>query len=220
MRLRWVFVVAVLAVGLTVSAVAQKAAPADQQPATAALSAAVWVKLDQGLDTTFTKAGDKVSVALLSDLNRDELKLPKGTKLTGSVVKSVKQDKEHANAGLFLLFDTAVLKDKSTVPVRVVVTSLAPSPSDQVEKVDVGSGDVTDASMGAAKAAHQMDDPNGHASADSSTKVNGVKATSSISGVLLFASPDDKSSGVIVGRAGQQLELHKWTRFNVVVTTR
>jgi len=218
MRLRWGFVVALLAVGIAEPMVAQQAAASDSPKA--ATPTGVWAKLDQGLDTTFTKAGEKVSVALLEDLNGDKLKLPKGTKLTGSVVKSVKQDKEHANGALILLFDTAVLKDKSTVPVRVTVTSLAPSPSDLVEKVEMGSGDVTDASASAAKAAGVMDDPNGHASAGSSTKVNGVKATSTIRGVVLFAPPDDKSSGVIVGQAGDQLELHKWARLNVVVTAR
>jgi hypothetical protein len=214
MRLRLGFVVAALAVALTGSTVvAQKADPSDA-------TSAVWAKLDQTLDTTFTKAGDKVAVVLQSDVNEDKLKLPKGTKLTGTVVRSEKQGKEHANAGFVLLFDTAMLKDKSTVPVHVTVVSLAPSPSDEVEKVDMGSGQVTDASMAAARVAHQMDDPNGQATAGSSTKVNGVRATSSIKGVVLFASPDDKSSGVIVAQAGQRLELHKWTRFNVIVTAR
>lgn len=211
------FVVAALAVVLTGSTVvAQKAEPSDQTVQTAG----VWAKLDQTLDTTFTKAGDKVSVVLQSDVNDDKLELPKGTKLTGTVVRSEKQGKEHANAGMVLLLDTAALKDKSTVPVHVTITALAPSPSDEVEKVDVGSGQVTDASMAAAKAAHQLDDPNGHAAAGSSTKVNGTTATSSIKGVVLFAAPDEKSSGVILAQAGQRLELHKWTRFNVVVTPR
>jgi hypothetical protein len=214
MRRRLDFVVAAMAVGLTGSMVlAQQAAPSDRP-------AGIWAKLDQTLDTTFTKEGDKVSVVLQSDISEDKLKLPKGTKLTGTVVKSAKQGKEHTNAGLVLLFDAAVLKDKSTVPVHVAMTSVAPSASDEVEQIDVGSGQITDASMAAAKAAHQMDDPNGQVSADSSTKVNGVKATSGIKGVTLFASPDDKSSGVIVAQAGQQLELHKWTRFKVVVTPR
>jgi hypothetical protein len=214
MCLRKSFVIAVLSIGL------MGLVAAAQRPETSSTSASAWAKLDQTLDTAYTKAGDKTSVVLQSDVSTDKLKLPKGTKLTGTVVKSSKQDKEHANAGFVLLFDTAVLKDKSTVPVRVAIMSLAPSASDQIEKVEVGSGDVTDASMAATKVAHQMDDPNGHASADSSTKVNGVKATSSINGVVLFAPPDDKSSGVIVARGGQQLELHKWTRFNVVVTPR
>jgi hypothetical protein len=213
MRLRLGFVLAVVVVGLTAPVVIAQQTVPDRQ-------ADVWAKLDETLDTTFTKAGDKVSMALQSEVTADGLKLPKGTKLTGTVVKSQKQGKEHANAGLVLLFDTAVLKDKSTTPVHVAVTSVAPSPSDEVEKVEVGSGQVTDASMAATKIAHQMDDPNGQAAADSSTKVNGVKATSSIKGVTLFASPDDKSSGVIVAQAGKQLELHKWTRFEVVVTPR
>jgi pectate lyase len=217
MRLRLGFFVVLLAVVLTGSTVvAQKAEPSDQT----AQTAGVWAKLDQTLDTTFTKAGDKVSMVLQSEVSADKLVLPKGTKLAGTVVKSVKQGKEHANAGMVLLFDTATLKDKSTVPVHVTIAALAPSASDEVEKVDVGSGQVTDASMAAAKAAHQMDDPNGHAAAGSSTKVNGITATSSIKGVLLFASPDEKSSGVIVAQAGERLELHKWTRFDVLVTAR
>jgi hypothetical protein len=206
--------VAVLIAGLMCGA-------AVAQSATGAASGeGVWAKLDQTVSTGYTKAGEKVSLVLLSDVTADKLNLPKGTKLTGTVVKSEKQDKEHANAGLVLRFDTAVLKDKTTVPVEVAVTSLAPSPSDEVEKVEVGSGQVTDASMEAAKVGHEMDDPNGKASAGSSTRVKGVQATSSINGVVLFASPDPSNSGVIVAKAGQQLELHKWTRFRVLVTAR
>jgi hypothetical protein len=218
MRLRLSFAAVAFSLSLSGSVLAQQAEP-DQQTS-AATAPSVWTKLDQGLDTTFTKVGDKVTVVLQSDVNADKVKLPKGTKLTGTVVKSEKQDKGHANAALVLLLDTAVLKDKSTVPVNVAIVSLAPSAADQVEKIEVGSGQVTDASMAVAKANHQMDDPNGHDTADSSAKINGVKTTSSINGVVLFASPDGRSSGVIVARAGQQLELHKWTRLDVVVTPR
>lgn len=217
MRVRWKFV-ALLVLGLMGPViVAQQASPGK---GVGAEMPAAWSRLDQTLSTGYTKAGDKVSVVLLSEIGWDKLVLPKGTKLTGTVLKSEKQDKGHENAGFVLLFDTAVLKDKSTIPVNVAITSLAPSPSDEVEKVEVGSGDITDASMASTKVAHQMDDPNGHVSADSSTKVNGIKTTSSISGVVLFASADGKSSGVIVAQAGEQLELHKWTRFNVAVTPR
>jgi hypothetical protein len=220
MGLRWCVVVGLTAVGLIGAASVAQQAAGSAAPAAAASTQGVWAKLDQTLDTTFTKTGDKVTLALQADVTDGNLKLPKGTKLEGTVVKSQKQDKQHANAGVVLRFDTAVLKDKSTVPVQVVLASLAPSPSDQVEKVDVGSGQITDASMEAAKVAHEMDDPNGHASAGSSTRVNGIQATSSINGVVLFASPDSNSSGVIVEKAGQQLELHKWTRFDVVVKPR
>lgn len=213
MTLRKGFVAAVLAGLMGPGVIAQQPGPQDPP-------AGVWAKLDQSLDTGLTKVGDKVTIVLQSDVSRDKLTLPKGTKLTGTVLKSEKQGKEHVNAGLVLLFDTAVLKDKSTVPVHVAMISLAPSAADQVEKVELGSGQVTDASMAATRIAHGMDDPNGHTSADSSTKVNGQAATSSINGVVLFAAPDDKSSGMIMARAGEQLELHKWTRFEVVVTPR
>jgi len=219
MRKRLGLLIALLAVGVA-GMPARQAAAAGAGAEAAASTAGVWAKLDDGLDTTFTKAGNKVSLSLESAMEDGSLKLPKGTKLTGTVVKSQKKDKQHANAGLVLLFDTAVLKDKETVPVHVSITALSPSPSDEIEKVEVGSGEASDAAMSAAKVAHELDDPNGHASASTSTQVNGVKVTSNINGVVLFASPDGSSSGVIVAKAGQQLELHKWTRFDVMVTPR
>lgn len=178
----------------------------------------VWAKLDETLDTGYTKAGDKISASLQSEVDLNGTKLPKGTKLTGTVVKTAKQDKQHPNSGLVLRFDTAALKGGSTVPVHVAIASLAPSHADEVEKVDVGSGDVTDASLSADVAAGEMNDPNGHTTAGTGTRVNGVRASSSINGVVLFASPDGSTSGVIVAKKGP-LELEKWTRMSVVVTT-
>jgi hypothetical protein len=177
----------------------------------------VWTKLDQTLNTGFTRAGDKISVVLQDEVTVKDVKLPKGTKLTGTVQKSVNQDKQHPNSGLVLLFDTAVLKGGTTVPVQVMMASMAPSHSDEVEQVTVGSGQVTDAVSRAANEMGGLADPNQSLTAHSSTKVNGVVATSSIKGVALFVSPNGKSSGVVVGLAGP-LQLTKWTRINVVVS--
>jgi hypothetical protein len=177
----------------------------------------VWAKLDQTLNTSFTRAGDKISAVLQDEVALKDLKLPKGTKLTGIVQKSVNQDKQHPSSGLVLLFDTAMLKGGTIVPVQVMMASIAPSLSDEVEQVFVGSGQVTDATMRAANEMGGMADPNQSITAHSSTKVNGVVATSSIKGVALFVSPNGKSSGVVVGLTGP-LQLTKWTRINVVVS--
>src|ERR1700743_2994496 len=122
MRLRLGFLVAMFVVGLTGPLVAgQQGASPDQK--TASAPGSVWTKLDQSLSTGYTKPGEKVSVVLESDMGEGKRQLAKETKLPGTVVKSEKQGKERANAGLVLLFDTAVLKDRSTVPVHVAITS-------------------------------------------------------------------------------------------------
>lgn len=213
---KFILTMTAMVLGLTVSmTIAQKPATAEKD----APLPGVWAKLDQTLDTSYTKAGDKISAVLQQETSVKGTTLPKGSKLTGTVLRSVKKDKQHKNAGVVLAFDSAVLKNGSTVPVHVTVASLAPSRTDEIEKVDVGSGDITDATLYADVAAGRMDDPNGGASADSGTRVNGVRATSSIKGVVLFAVPSGNASGVVVARTGP-LQLDKWTRLNVIVTPR
>jgi hypothetical protein len=198
----------------------------------------VWAKLDQTLNTSYTRPGDKISVVLQEEVTVKELHLPKGTKLTGTVLKSVNQDKEHANSGLVLLFDTAQTKNGTTIPVHVVLASLAPSHSDEVEEITLGSGAgapsnptggasmgspiasrSTDANWIAANKMGYLDDPNETKTAHSSTQVNGWMATSSIKGVALFAVPDSKSSGAIVAQEGP-LQMTKWTRIKMVISAR
>ena len=179
----------------------------------------VWTKLDQTLNTSFTRAGDKISAVLQDEITVKDVRLPKGTKLTGSVLKSVNQDKTNPNSGLVLLFDTAQTKDGTKLPVQVMMVSIAPSHSDEVEQVTVGSGQVTDAVSRAANVMGGLADPNESQTAHSSTKVNGVVATSSIKGVTLFVSPNGKSSGVVVALEGP-LQMTKWTRINMRVGPR
>jgi hypothetical protein len=176
-----------------------------------------WTKLDQTLNTSFTHAGDKISAVLQEEVTVKDVKLPKGTKLTGTVLKSVSQDKTNPNSGLVLLFNAAVMKDGTAVPVQVTITSIAPSHSDEVEQVFAGSGQVTDAAMTAANQMGGMADANQSVTAHSSTKLNGHVATSSIKGVALFAPPNGKSSGIVVALAGP-LQLTKWTRIDVLVS--
>ena len=196
----------------------------------------VWVKLDETLNTSFTRAGDKISAVLQEDVTVKSVRLPKGTKLTGTVLKSVNADKEHASSGLVLNFDTAVLKNGASIPVQAMMASIAPSHSDEVEQIELGSGAgapsnptggaavsssiasrSTDANWIAANAMGILDDPNGTSTVRSSTKVNGQAATSSLKGVTLFASPDGKASGIVIALAGP-LQLTRWTRMNVVVS--
>ena len=61
----------------TLTSISQTAAPS-----------AVRAKTNEVVDTTYSRAGDKVSVILQGDVMVKETKLPKGTKLTGTVVKS------------------------------------------------------------------------------------------------------------------------------------
>jgi hypothetical protein len=187
----------------------------------------VWTKLDETLNTSFTRAGDKVSAVLQDEVTVKDTKLPKGTKLTGTVLKSVSQDKTHPNSGFVLLFDTAVLKDGTKMPVKVTMASLAPSHSDEVPEITLGSGAAagsgpiagrtTDANWIVATEMGGMADPNESKTGHSSNDLGGIVTTSSIKGVALVASTTAKSSGAIVGLANP-LELSKWTRINVLVS--
>jgi len=195
----------------------------------------VWAKLDETLNTSYTRAGDKISAVLQEEVTVKDVRLPKGTRLTGTVLKSVNQDKQHPSSGLVLKFDTAVLKNGTSIPLQVMMASIAPSHSDEVMQVELGSGAgapsnpgggpaqgssiasrSTDANWIAANKMGILDDPNQTVTAHSSTKVNGLVATSSIKGVALFASPTGNSSGVVVALEGQ-LQLTKWTRINMVL---
>jgi len=213
---------------------AQTPQAANKSPAP--LPPGVWIKLDETLNTNYTRAGDKISATLQEEVTVKDVHLPKGTKLTGTVLKSVNQDKQHASSGMVLKFDTAVLKNGTAIPVQVMMASIAPSHSDEVEEVELGSGAgapknptgggavsspiagrSTDANWIAANVMGVLDDPNETATSHSVTKLNGQVATSTIKGVALFASPNGKSSGVAVALAGP-LQLTRWTRINVVVS--
>ncbi|MES2390571.1 MAG: hypothetical protein V4555_02945 [Acidobacteriota bacterium] len=197
--------------GLAMVAGAQ--APAANKEAAATVEA----KLDETLDTTFAKPGDKISAVLQAAATVNSTTLPKGTKLTGTVLKAVNQDKAHKNSGLVLVFNTAVVKGGSAVPVHVAMLELRPSHADEIEKIDVGSGQSTDATMHADAVMGAMDDANNSPSAKTTTAVNGVKVTSNIKGVLLFASGNGSASGVVMAIKGP-LILDKWTRMEMVVS--
>lgn len=209
----------VLAAAIVTMGFATGSGSAQTSATTSTAPIGIWARMNETVDTAYTRAGDKISAVLQDDTAVNDIRLPKGTKLTGTIVKSVKQDKQHPNSGVVLLFDTAVLKSGATVPVHVAIASLSPSLSDKIEQVTAGSGDITDASLAAGVIEGGMDDPNKGVTAHSGTTVNGIRATSNIKGVVLFASPNSSSSGVIVARTGP-LQLNKWTQINVVVTPR
>lgn len=210
--------------------------PPTAKPAPTPPPPGVWTKLDETLNTSYTRTGDKISAVLQEDVTVKDVKLPKGTKLTGTVITSTNQDKTHSSSGLVLNFDTAVLKSGKSIPVRVTMASIAPSHSDEVEQIELGSGAgapsspgggpaqgssiasrSTDANWIAATTMGKLNDPNQATTAQSSTRVGDLAATSSIKGVTLFVPPNGKSSGVVVALAGP-LQLTKWTRINVLVS--
>lgn len=201
------------------TACAQSAVPAKE-----AAPAGVLVKLNDSLDSSYSRAGDKFTATLQADVTlpphdaAGAFTLPKGTKLTGTVVRNVQQGKAHPHSGLVLLFDSAELKGHKTIPVHAVIHGLLPSHADEIEKIEVGSGDVTDASMRANRVMGSMVDPNVSVKGDATTKKDGESYSSKILGVLLFAAPDGNGSGIVVAAAPGPLHLEKWTRMTVVVT--
>jgi hypothetical protein len=204
---------------LLCAAVLAPHAPAQSPPQTPK-PAPVWVKLQEALDTTFTRPGDKFSAVTQEETTLNGVTLAKGTRLNGHVVKSVNQDRKHANAGLVLVFDSVVRKDGGAVPVQANMVSLAPSHGDEIPQEDNASPAPINAGNARMEAFLYKDGSNeGAGRATKSTKVNGVVATSSVVGVYLFVAPDANSSGVVVARDGK-LELQKWTRIKLMLTAR
>ena len=118
------------AAGAPAGAQAPAAAPAGQQPPAEGAQAATMVhaELSKTVDARKAKAGDEVSAKTTTDFRTSNgTRVPRGTKLLGRVTEARKHEKD-ASAGaqskLAFVFDRAVLKDKTEMPVIVVVQAI------------------------------------------------------------------------------------------------
>ena len=128
--------IAVFFVGLASLTIAAQSAPEQtdsvktSEPAThqVGISPIVMVELTKSLDASKTKAGDLVSTKVVTDTwIDDKTMLPDHTKLLGHVLVAAGRTKDNPQSKVAVVFDKAILKDGSEVPVNVIVVRvLAP----------------------------------------------------------------------------------------------
>lgn len=87
----------------------------------------VEAELTQTLDARKMKAGDPVTAKTKSDLKSDgKVTVPKGSRLLGHVTEASARAKGASNSSLGFMFDNAVLKNGTRVPIQGVVRAIAP----------------------------------------------------------------------------------------------
>jgi hypothetical protein len=92
--------------------------------------------LDDTLDTRKTHAGDLVTAEIAEDVTYQRcLVFPKGTKVTGHVVRVTSGGRGKAGSAIFIQFDKAMMKDGQEVMLNagiqaLAVRAIAPMPSD------------------------------------------------------------------------------------------
>lgn len=105
-------------------------ADAQQPPVGSGVQAATMVhaELNKTIDAKKAKPGDEVVAKTTTDFRTSNgTRVPKGTKLLGKVTEAKRHDKNAGAEGqskLAFAFDRAVLKDKTEIPVQVVVQAI------------------------------------------------------------------------------------------------
>src|SRR5262249_6933653 len=90
---------------------------------------AVNAELDKSLDSKKVKTGEAVSARTTEAVKEDgKVVLPKGTKLTGHVVRASARGKGDSDSTLALRFDHAELKGGQEMTVQLNVQALAAAP--------------------------------------------------------------------------------------------
>jgi len=85
------------------------------------------VELTKSLDANKAKAGDLVSTKVVTDTwIDDKTLLPDHAKLLGHVVEAQGRTKDNPQSKVTVIFDKAILKDGSEVPVNVIVVRVLP----------------------------------------------------------------------------------------------
>ena len=90
---------------------------------------ALHVELDTSLDSKKAKTGDTVNAHVTEAVKANgQTVIPKNTKLVGHVTQASARAKGDAGSALAIVFDKAVLKEGSEVPLRVVIQAMAAAP--------------------------------------------------------------------------------------------
>jgi hypothetical protein len=101
-----------------------------------AVGTAFNASLDDTLDTHHTKAGDQVTAETAEDVNYEQcVVFPKGTKVTGHVIRVTSGGHGKAGSAIFIQFDKATMRDGQEVMLNagiqaLAVSSVAPMPAE------------------------------------------------------------------------------------------
>jgi hypothetical protein len=88
----------------------------------------ICVTLSKTIDAKKAKAGDAIMAHVtLPVLARGKVLLPNDTKITGHVVSAKKRSRDEGQSQLAIVFDRAVLKDGSVVPLALTVQAIGMS---------------------------------------------------------------------------------------------
>jgi hypothetical protein len=141
MKKNWIAVVvgSLLTVGAAAQTAAGGAAQAQgAQAGNASVSAnaapapggfALPAELTKSVEAKKAKAGDEVTARVLQDVKSSsgQVVIRRGAKLVGHVTEAQARSKENPESRLGLVFDKAVAKDGSEMPLNAVVQALAPA---------------------------------------------------------------------------------------------
>jgi hypothetical protein len=87
----------------------------------------VQAELTKTVDAKKAKQGDEVTAKVLEDVKSNgQVLVRRGAKLVGHVTEAQARNKENTESRLGIVFDKAVAKDGSQVPLNAVVQALAP----------------------------------------------------------------------------------------------
>jgi hypothetical protein len=82
--------------------------------------------LDESLDTRKTRAGDPIAAEIAEDVSYEQCMIfPKGTKVTGHIVRVTSAGRGKAGSAIFVQFDKAVMKDGQEVMLNAGIQALA-----------------------------------------------------------------------------------------------
>jgi hypothetical protein len=88
----------------------------------------VQAELTKTLDAKKVKQGDEVTAKVLQDVKSNgQILVRRGAKLVGHVTEAQARSKENSESRLGIVFDKAVAKDGSQIPLSAVVQALAPA---------------------------------------------------------------------------------------------
>ena len=164
--------------------------PSDKQP-TKLPAVTTTALLKNDVDSDGTKAGTIIRATLQQDVVLpNEVRLPKGTVLLGSISDVVKHSKDKRNGVLVIDFNQAILKGKEQRPLLVRIKQIAPGSEPERIRLPNNNGNMvaTTANSGGLQ---QMSALHG----DETAEIGRMKGLSAIDGV--FLTPVNDHSGAV-----------------------
>jgi hypothetical protein len=119
---------AVIALVMSNLAVAQSSPAPQASPLTRITAPMLVAKLESTLNTKSAKVGDPVTAKTVKDLKLNDLNIPKGSKLIGSIAAVTSQKDGDGTSALAIKFDQVQLKSGSVLRTQGQIVGIAPTP--------------------------------------------------------------------------------------------